>query len=772
MALINQPIANLFNGVSQQPAPLRQSSQGEASENLYPTIALGLNKRPPTRHVAKLTASPSTDAFVAILNRDPTERYVLVLRNGAIEVYDATTGAQKSVTLPAGNSYLVCGSPVDDFTAVAVADHTFIVNKRIKAQAGPAFAASNPNVGYVSFSYSGAGVSRTMTVTVNGVSASYTGSDNSISAAISAIHTGLSLALGAGWSVSLLDSNIIKILRTGSSDTSWPLEVTDNYGNSTMRAIKGAVQLFSDLPHRVDDGYICHITSSPDKEGSGYYVRYDSAIKSYVECPKPGVLTTIERNSMPHRLVRNSDGTFTFEPFDWEPRKVGDLESNPWPSFIGRQIADIFLYRNRLGTLADENVILSKPGDFYNFFATTAAAVTAADPIDLNAAQSKVSILRHAIPFNKSLILFSDQTQLQLHASDALTAETVKADTVTEFVASAGCKPVGAGSQLFFAFDKGESTGVREYYVSQDTMANDAADVTAHVPSYIPSGVFKMSVSTSEDLLLLLTKEERNAIYAYKYYWGAEEKIQSAWQRFSFASDDCVMGVEFIGSQALIVTARADGLYLEEMDFQAGVMDPGLSFSALIDRKVSLQGTYTAGDNTTRWTLPWSVPSGAVVEAVLGSAFGTSAGRVIQLYGAGTSVSAQGNLSAGQCFIGLRYSGRYRFSEQFRRDENKQVIASAEIKIRRMLVSYADSGYFRVEVTPLGRQKNTYVFTGPQLGAAGALLGSTGLASGTFRFPVMSSSRGVTIELVNDSPLPSAFQSAEWEGEVVIRAQR
>ena len=44
-------------------------------------------------------------------------------------------------------------------------------------------------------------------------------------------------------------------------------------------------------------------------------------------------------------------------------------------------------------------------------------------------------------------------------------------------------KPVSAGRNVFFAFNKGNFTGFREYYVDADSDTNDADDITAAVPN-------------------------------------------------------------------------------------------------------------------------------------------------------------------------------------------------------------------------------------------------------------------------------------------------
>lgn len=773
MGLVNSPIANLFNGVSQQPAQLRLVSQCEASENFYPTIATGLRKRPPTEFKAKLSSSLNKSAYAAVLNRDTTERYVLLVNNGTLEVYDAFTGAQKTVNFPDGTGYLGSATPRKDFATVTIADYTFVVNKEMSVAMGTATAPANPNVAYISFSYAGSGATRTMSVLVDGVtkaSATTPNTDTSVSTPINALLSQLQAAL-PGYTVTKPYNNLIKVLKADS--TPFVLKVTDDYGGATMKVIQGSVQVFSDLPQEVDDGYVCYIASEPGQDGNGYYVRYNSAQNAYVECPKPGVKTALDPATMPHKLVREANGTFTFSAVTWASREVGDDASAPQPSFVGRRINDVFFYRNRLGFLSDENTILSSSGDYFNFWPKTATAVLDSDPIDQAAANTKVSILRHAVPFNKVLLLFSDQTQFQLSSGDilVLTPKSIKVDPVTEFTSSAQCKPVGAGHELFFVVEKDGWAGMREYFVDQNTLSNDASDTTAHVPAYIPSGVFKLAVSTSEDCLFALSENDPNAVYVYKYFWGKNEKVQSAWFRFKLDTEDTVMGCDFVGSTAYLIIGRNDGIYLEEVNLQAAKKDSGLPFHALLDRKVPLTGIYDAPTDTTSWPLPWAYAG--QVYGVAGSSFGSRAGSTLTLSRVSQYMaSAPGNWTLGQVYVGVGYTARYRFSEQFLKDGNNVAIAAARIKIRRMLVSYVDSSYFRIEVTPPGRPTAVHAFTGKVLGLSGVTLGTVPLSSGTKRFPVMADSKGVKIELVNDSPLPSTFQGAEWEGEVVVQAQR
>src|SRR5690606_3034329 len=210
------------------------------------------------------------------------------------------------------------------------------------------------------------------------------------------------------------------------------------------------------------------------------------------------------------------------------------------PTFAEKKIQDIFFYRNRLGFLSDESVIFSEAGKFFNFYPTTVTQLLDSDPIDVSASHTKVSILNYAVPFNKDLLLFSSQTQFAVEAGDLLTPKTVSIKPTTEFECSTKAAPVGVGRNVYFAVPKGMYEGVREYYIAANSDTEDAADVTGHVPKYIPKGVYKIASALNEDTLVLLTSAERNACYVYNYYWNNNEKLQSSWSKWVFASGDSI----------------------------------------------------------------------------------------------------------------------------------------------------------------------------------------------------------------------------------------
>ena len=175
---------------------------------------------------------------------------------------------------------------------------------------------------------------------------------------------------------------------------------------------------------------VVEITGDATNSFDNYYVKYTSADDVWTETVSPATKTTIDEDLMPHVLIRTADGNFRFTQVDgssytisatsydvpsWGTRVAGDTDSSvPDPSFIGKKMNDIFFHRNRLGFIADENVIMSRSGEFFHFFPETVTDTLSTDPIDVASTAKKVSILRSVISFDENLLLFSDQTQFML----------------------------------------------------------------------------------------------------------------------------------------------------------------------------------------------------------------------------------------------------------------------------------------------------------------------------------------------------------------------
>lgn len=789
MSLISSSIPNFVNGVSQQPFTLRLSSQGEVQENALSTASSGMRKRPPTEHLAKIGNSPVTDAFVHLVSRDDTEKYQVVITNGNLQVFDLA-GVPKTVTFT-NQAYLNTALPVGkSFAVLTVADYTFIVNRSKVVAASTAVSPVRPYEAMISVKQGAYG--KTYSVSINGtVQGSFTTPDglnattDTPKVATDYIAQQLFTALTtAGFAVApwtlTRQGSVLILTRQDSVD--FGISCEDGQGGNAMVALKGQLQKFTDLPANPrQDGFTIEIVGDAASDFDNYWVAFDSntAVGSGVwrETIAPGTPTGLDATSMPHQLIRNANGTFTFQPAVWDKRKVGDIESNPNPSLIGRKINDVFFFQNRLGFLSDENYIQSETGSYFNLFRTTVTTLLDSDPVDVNAATNKVAVLEHAISYNRQLLLFSAQQQFVVDGAQLMSPKKVPIKPATDFVVNMGAKPVACGRNVYFTTDKGNWSAVREFFAQDLSVGNDATDISAHVPKYIPSNVVKIASGASEDTLVLLSANDRSKLHVYRFYFSGNEKLQSSWSVMNFNAGSSILNCDFVGSTLILVVSRASGLYLEKIDFSLGAAVAGEPYHVLLDRKVQVptsaltfNGTHTVIAAAAVGYVP---TDGSYMTVAHGGGL-IKPGQLSNVIYDG-AIKIAGNFTASALSFGAKYLWRYTLSKLVVRSPSPgggiKVETGGRTQVRTVSFSYSDTGYFKVLVTPEARQAYTYTFAGKLLGTPSSEIGGLFLPTGTWQVPVMTRNTTVDITLESDMPLPVAILSADWEAFFVKRSQ-
>ena len=739
--LIEQPIKALYNGVSRQPHNIRLTSQVQESENtLHSVVTGGFEKRPCSQHIITTSGLQSSgELAVHPIDRDPTEQYlVLIDTAGVLQVYDVINNVAKTVNAYSGavDTYLTTSNPRTDLAFVTIADYTIIVNRNttVTLDAG------------VSDTTNGSHNTTVTTITVD----STTGfpSAGAIKINNEVMHyTGTTSTTFTG------------VTRAQNSTTAG----THSDGATVIPAVKAYVDTFGDLAASGATGI--HAVTNGASTLDDFYVVYDDETASWVETVKPGLQNGFTSTTMPHKLVRNADTTWTVGPITWDTRPVGDETTVPAPQFVGRKINDVFFFRNRLGLLADENVFFSKSADFFDLWPDKATEVLATDPIDVAASSTKVTLLRWAVPFRKSLFLSADRAQFELSTTGLLTPSNATIDLATNYSTPNYAKPVPMGDEIYFAGTSGDNTVVYEYFVEDDTLTNVALDVTKHAEGYVPSDVTLMAGDPTTGRLFCYTDvadgTDNDQVYTYSVYFDGNEKAQSAWSRWDF---DCtaIKGMAVIEGYLFLVTDRDGVTLIEKVPLMQEAPDATLGHAIMLNARVNLTGSYSSGTGLTTWTLPYKHRSKA--EGILPAAFGTNAGKKLALTyitsGGLNQVTAVGNFSANAATFGMPYTMTVEFSKQYLRERDQSAILNGRFQLRRMKLYFTDTGYFQAVVTPENRSAKTYTMTGRILGSSTNIVGKPALLTDVWDFPIKSRGDRVTIQIKNDSHMPCVINSA------------
>ncbi|UPW35229.1 tail fiber protein [Pseudomonas phage PCS5] len=799
MGLVSQSVKNLKGGISQQPDILRFPNQGAQQINGWSSETQGLQKRPPSTFVKRLgvTGMWGAKPLVHLVNRDAVEQYYMVFTGTGVAVMDLK-GNQ--YTVRGYDGYANCADPRADLRLITVADYTFVVNRRTTV----GMSGELTHAGYRDLNTRavvacrGGQYGRTVTVEVlidvtwvrlaelklpSGVGepgqiepmVAQVDAQNMIRAMVDQVNVN-----GAPWKITAGEYAGCMLLHRDDGGIFNGIRTKDGYADQLINGFIYQVQSFNKLPAQAPEGYLVEITGEATRSGDNYWVRYDGAQRVWKETVKPGIIAGLNPVTMPRGLVRAADGQFDWKVLEWAKRNAGDDETNPMPSFVDGTINDVFFFRNRLGFLSGENVIMSRASRYFNFFPPSVASLSDDDPLDIAVSHNRISILKYAVPFSEQLLLWSDQAQFVLSSQGILSPKTVKLNLTTEFDVQDTARPFGIGRGVYFSAPRAAYTSLKRYYAVQDVSdVNNAEDVSAHVPSYIENRVFNIHGSGTENYVTLLSDGASDRIYIYKFLYMAEEIAQQAWSHWEFGKAN-ILACASIGSYMYLLLDRPEGVVLERLEFTAYTKDfPQEPYRTYMDSKVSVvcssfdEDTFRSamslqliyGGIPSPDSIFWSIDTQGVATLHEPPAGGWAADSNIYL---------QGDHRGKTFIIGRQYTFIYEFSKflikQTADDGTTATEDIGRLQLRRAWLNYERSGAFEISVHT-GDPEKAYVYTmaGGRLGSE-VILGELNLGTGQYKFPVTGNAMRQIVTIASDTPNPLNVIGCGYEGNYVRRS--
>ena len=363
---------------------------------------------------------------------------------------------------------------------------------------------------------------------------------------------GLSTLLsGLGFTFTILEDSIEVQLAPSSTPNSFSITAKGGISGDSIEAFTNTVNNISDLPTQSVQNRRVTIQNTASAEDT-YYVRFiaedgTSGDGYWEEFVKPNIPIHLNPRTMPHELVNTAKDTFTFRAIEavpgspeknsWEQRLVGDDESNSLPSFVNFPIREVFFYNNRLGFLSNDNVILSKPNDFFNFFYTTALTQTANDPVDLSCSALRPATLNFVLPVPQGLVLFSDSQQFILFSdTGVITPSTAAIRSLSNYECDTLIDPVDVGTNLVFM---SKTPGYSRTYAMKTRGFEenpDVLDVGKVVSEYVPDTIDNLQASP-QNSFVLMSSSSNEFIYFYRTYGDAEQTYIQAWFRWKMAGN-------------------------------------------------------------------------------------------------------------------------------------------------------------------------------------------------------------------------------------------
>ena len=778
MALTTSAWGRPIQGVSQQPPKVRLEGQCEVQENAISSAVNGLYRRPGTRRINDLDQNFHPNTKFHYYNRGGGERYIIAIEPGQAPVIFDDEGDSLVVEMDAPTSYLSSSNPFIDLKLSTISDFTFIANKGVTPQEDSETSdpLSNTAIVYCQFADYG----RTYRIVINGsTEASMKTPDGSESEHIEEVDTTViatrlnnQLSTLSGFSTTRVGNTIFISRDNGNS---FSVRTEDGADGKDLIAIFHSVSTVDSLPPNAPENYRIEILGQGG--GDRYWLRaegQDAGTVRWIETVAPGIPYRLDASTMPHALVRDrfvgGKAVFKFIRIDWDEREVGDSRTNPMPSFVQDQepIRSVGTFQNRLFFTAGESVVYSQSNFFFNFFKTTVREDLDDSPVDVFADTNQVNLLENSAVLDGDVVFFSENGQFLQSGDNPMTQENATLRYASSFENTVEAAPVAAGDVIFFPFEYGRFTGIREFYTDSLTDTKRARPVTDHVDQYIQGKARLLATSTNRNQLLVLA-DDPDVVYVYAWIWEGQERVQSSWSIWRFP--DSVIKFMAYDKETIFFVIERGGVTSIEYIETGDPDDIGLCFPVRLDKRFYTQATKLPSGE---WE--FESPYEGDVVFVRGEGTTDSGVSVDAVHLGGTSYITNEDLGNGaesvELIGGLEYETIFEPTMPFIRDNSGKVIDTDRLIINDVNINYDLTGLFFVQVKNDWGFEREYLFNGRRIGDISNIIGFAPLEPGQFSFPIRQDSDKTSFQIRTSSHLPFQLRDMEWRGRFRQRGRR
>ncbi len=564
-----------------------------------------------------------------------------------------------------------------------------------------------------------------------------------------------------------------------------------------LNVLTDEVRDVAELPKQCRHGYVVKVANSEADEDD-YYVKFIGKLSSggtegndndyldgdgvWEECPKPGVKTTFDTSTMPIQLVRSSATEFTVSTIDWDPRQVGDTTTVPEPSFIGKTIHNLLFFRNRLIMLSDENVILSRPGDFFNFWPKSAITYTATDVIDLSVSSEYPAIVYDGISVNAGIVLFTPNKQFMLTTdSDVLSPLTAKINSVANYNYNYTTNPFSLGTSVGFL----DNAGANSKFFEMASVLREGepviVDQSKQVPNLLPKDLTLVADSRENSIILFGTKG-KDTVYGYRYFNTTNQRVQASWFKWKFSGDvqyHCMLDDAYF-----LVVRNGSGDVIQRIDIASDPDDITSSITADdVKYRIHLDNysfvrapvSYDEDTDLTTITLPNGYNSGNTLAAYYATDDIATRRKDPDELGAyaiatqvtGDTFTVPGDFTTG-FYLGYLFDMEVKlpsiYVQQQIGDGNFRADIQSSLVVHRVKLSLNHTGTYTSTLKRLGRSDYTQTFEAITSDLYTA--NTVGFKdTKVYTIPVYDRNTNVTIDIKSSNPSPATLNSLSWEGD-------
>ena len=179
--------------------------------------------------------------------------------------------------------------------------------------------------------------------------------------------------------------------------------------------------------------------------------------------------------------------------------------------------------------LSDENVIMSQPGEYFNYWPKSSITYTASDAIDISVSSEFPAIIYDGALTNSGLLLFSKNQQYLLTTdSDVLSPQTAKINTIATYNFNFNTNPISLGTTTAFLDNAGKFSRLWEMANVLREGEPIVVDQTKVVSKLFAKDLELIS-NSRENSIIFFSQKNNSTLYGYKYFNTSEKRLQQSW---------------------------------------------------------------------------------------------------------------------------------------------------------------------------------------------------------------------------------------------------
>ena len=567
-----------------------------------------------------------------------------------------------------------------------------------------------------------------------------------------------------------------------------------------LQVMTDEVNTVEDLPTQCKHGYIVKITNSVEEEDDWYVQFKGKGDKDgagvWEECPEPGRPIEFDKGTMPLQIIRKQDdgsgtatGTanklyFEVDQIAWENALVGDQNTNGNPSFVGKKINKMVFFRNRLVFFADENVILSHAGKFFNWWNKTALTFTNTDPIDLSCSSDKPAVIYDAIAVNTGLVMFTKTQQFMLTTdSDILSPNTAKINSLSNYNFNSQTNAISLGTTIGWLDNAGKYS---RFWEMQRTMREGEPDVVEQ--SKIVSKLFNKDLrfisNSRENGVIFFSEANSSTLYCYRYFATSDKRIQQAWftwvlpgsiQHHSVLDDSLYVVVRNNSKDALLrydIKLHSDSRTVVDDRDTTDVSDD-ITYRIHLDNSKVITASQL-GYSTTTGRTGFTKPDGFESDkqlAVYCHSSGNDVGRYAEASVVGNpgnyNIEFDGDWTGQDLIVGYLFDYEVQFPTIYvtkSAEEKSRSDTQGSLVVHRVKLNLGNAGLYQTLIERTGKDPYTETWE-PAIADNYNANAVDFVESVTQTIPTYEKNTNLTLTLKSTHPAPATLHSMSWEGD-------